>query len=152
MGSFRFRRSVKITPGLKINLNKKSTSVTVGGKGFHHTVSSNGKKTTSVGIPGTGLSYVDVQSSKKSKKHNNAGDFSEENVVHDSSPQTDNPIIEQRNPLLQRVWFQLLMLFTFTPLGIFCIWFYKEWKAPVKVILSIIFILYFTFVGAFCGV
>lgn len=152
MGSFRFRRSVKIAPGLKINLNKKSTSVTVGGKGFHQTVSSNGKKTTSVGIPGTGLSYVDVQSSNKRKNYNNTGGFSEENVVHDSSPQADNPIIEQRKPLLQRVWFQLLMLFTFTPLGIFCIWYYKEWKAPVKVVLSIIFILYFTFVGAFSGV
>ena len=37
----RFRKSIKIAPGIKINLNKKSTSVTFGGKGLHHTVSSN---------------------------------------------------------------------------------------------------------------
>lgn len=47
----RFRKSIKIAPGVKVNLNKKSTSVTFGGKGVHHTVSSTGRKTTSVGIP-----------------------------------------------------------------------------------------------------
>ena len=52
--SLRFRKSFKIAPGVKLNLNKKSTSVTFGGKGFHHTISSSGRKTTSVGIPGTG--------------------------------------------------------------------------------------------------
>lgn len=61
----RFRKSVKIAPGVKVNLNKKSTSVTLGTKGVHHTVSSSGKKTTSVGVPGTGLSYVSTSSSKK---------------------------------------------------------------------------------------
>lgn len=49
----RFRKSFKVAPGVKVNLNKKSTSVTFGGKGVHKTYSSSGKKTTSVGIPGT---------------------------------------------------------------------------------------------------
>lgn len=65
----RFRKSVKVAPGVKLNLNKKSTSVTFGGKGAHYTVSSTGKKTKSVGIPGTGLSYVETEhiNSKKVK-------------------------------------------------------------------------------------
>ena len=65
----KFRKSVKVAPGVKLNLNKKSTSVTFGGKGAHYTVSSTGKKTKSVGIPGTGLSYVETEhiNSKKSK-------------------------------------------------------------------------------------
>ena len=54
----RFRKSFKVAPGVKVNLNKKSTSVTFGGKGFHKTYSSSGKKTTSVGIPGTGAYYT----------------------------------------------------------------------------------------------
>ena len=54
----RFRKSFKIAPGVKVNLNKKSTSVTFGGKGVHKTYSSSGKKTTSVGIPGTGAYYT----------------------------------------------------------------------------------------------
>lgn len=62
-----FRKSVKIAPGVKLNLNKKSTSVTFGGKGFHHTVSSTGKRTSIVGIPGTGLSYSKTSNSKTKK-------------------------------------------------------------------------------------
>lgn len=64
----RFRKSFKIAPGVKVNLNKKSSSVTFGGKGVHYTVNSKGKKTTSVGIPGTGVYYTETSgSSKKSK-------------------------------------------------------------------------------------
>lgn len=68
----RFRKSFKVAPGVKINLNKKSTSVTFGGKGVHKTYSSSGKKTTSVGIPGTGAYYTTSSGggcSKKSSSH-----------------------------------------------------------------------------------
>ena len=54
----RFRRSIKIAPGVRVNLNKKSASVTFGPKGLKHTVSSTGKSHTTVGVPGTGLSYT----------------------------------------------------------------------------------------------
>lgn len=64
----RFRKSFKVAPGVKVNLNKKSTSVTFGGKGVHHTVSSSGKKTTTVGIPGTGISYSETSGTEKSSK------------------------------------------------------------------------------------
>ena len=64
---FRFHKSIKIAPGLKLNLNKKSVSLTAGTKGAHYTVSSTGRKTASVGIPGTGLSYSTSSGGKKSK-------------------------------------------------------------------------------------
>lgn len=64
----RFRKSFKVAPGVKVNLNKKSTSVTFGGKGVHHTVSSSGKKTTTVGIPGTGISYSETSGTEKNSK------------------------------------------------------------------------------------
>lgn len=54
----RFKKSIKIAPGVKLNLNKNSTSVTFGARGAHYTVNSKGKKTASIGIPGTGISYV----------------------------------------------------------------------------------------------
>lgn len=54
----RFRRSFKIAPGVRVNLNKKSASVSFGPKGLKHTVSTTGKSHTTVGIPGTGLSYT----------------------------------------------------------------------------------------------
>jgi len=52
----RFRRSIRVMPGVKINLNKKSVGLTVGRRSMHYTVNSKGQRTTSVGLPGTGLS------------------------------------------------------------------------------------------------
>lgn len=70
----RFRKSIKIAPGLKINLNKDSVSATVGKRGAHYTINSKGKRTASVGIPGTGLSYTSTSggSSGKSKSSHNS--------------------------------------------------------------------------------
>lgn len=69
--SFRFRKSIKIAPGVKINLNKKSVGLTVGGKGAKYTINSSGRRTATVGLPGTGLSYSAV-SNNSSKKQNNS--------------------------------------------------------------------------------
>lgn len=55
----RFRKSKKILPGVRLNLNKGSMSVTVGPKGLKKTFSTNGKTTTTVGLPGTGIYYTD---------------------------------------------------------------------------------------------
>lgn len=62
---FRFRKSIKIAPGIKFNINKKSVGMTFGTRGAHYTVNSKGTRTTSVGVPGTGLSYTDVKTTKK---------------------------------------------------------------------------------------
>lgn len=62
MGFFRFRRSIKILPGVRWNLNKGGSSVTFGGRGYKYTVGSKGSRTT-VGIPGTGISYTQVHGS-----------------------------------------------------------------------------------------
>ena len=63
MGFFRFRRSVKLFPGVRWNLGKRSSSFSFGGKGFHYTVGGPRGSRTTVGIPGTGLSYTEVQNS-----------------------------------------------------------------------------------------
>jgi Protein of unknown function (DUF4236) len=57
MGSLRFRRSFRVGPGLRINVNKRSVGISVGTTGARTTINSNGRSTRSVGIPGTGLSY-----------------------------------------------------------------------------------------------
>ena len=64
---FRFRKSFKIAPGAKLNVNKKSVGVSVGGKGARVSVNSSGKVTKSVSIPGTGLSYTDTDQIGKKK-------------------------------------------------------------------------------------
>ena len=62
-----FHKSVKVNDNTRVNLSKKSASVTMGTKGVHHTVSTSGRQTTTIGIPGTGLSYT-TSSGSKSKK------------------------------------------------------------------------------------
>src|SRR5699024_4713661 len=64
-------KSVKIAPGVRVNFNKKSTSVSFGGKGVRHTISSTGRRTSSVGIPGSGLYYTKSSSAKKSRNRKN---------------------------------------------------------------------------------
>jgi len=54
---FRFRRSVRILPGVKINLSGRGASVSLGARGFHYTIGPKGTRVTA-GIPGTGLSWT----------------------------------------------------------------------------------------------
>lgn len=72
---FRFRKSIKLAPGIKLNFNKKSTGLTFGGKGFHYTVNNKGKRTASMGIPGTGLSYSATSGGEKPKKKYQKNDY-----------------------------------------------------------------------------
>lgn len=52
----RYRKSFKVG-GVRVNLNKKSVSVSSGGKGMRYTVNSRGRRTTTVSAPGKGFSY-----------------------------------------------------------------------------------------------
>jgi tetratricopeptide (TPR) repeat protein len=53
----RFRRTLKIAPGLRLNFNKNSIGLSIGPRGAKYTINSSGRRTASVGIPGTGLYY-----------------------------------------------------------------------------------------------
>nr|DAP79765.1 MAG TPA: Protein of unknown function (DUF4236) [Caudoviricetes sp.] len=56
---FRYRKSVKIAPGVRMNFSKSGASVSVGGKGGHVTVNSKGETRVGASIPGTGVSYTE---------------------------------------------------------------------------------------------
>lgn len=144
MGHFRFKKSIKLAPGLKLNLNKKSTSLTFGGKGFHHTISSNGTNTTTVGIPGTGVSYTDTQRTFSPEYPYKSYENDTENRKH-STGDIGMPPEKEKKPFFQRTWFIILMLFFISPVGIFLMWRYKEWNTAVKIMISVFFILYFSF-------
>lgn len=63
----RFRKSISLIPGVKLNLGTTGASVSVGKRGMHYTMHTSGRKTVSVGLPGTGISYVkNISSGKKS--------------------------------------------------------------------------------------
>ncbi len=65
---FRFRKSFKIAPGMRLNVGKKSASFSFGGKGVRHTISSTGRRTSSIGIPGSGLYYTKSHYAKPGNK------------------------------------------------------------------------------------
>lgn len=52
----RLRKSIKLVPGLKLNLSKSDMSLTAGRRGACVNFSSRGTRAT-VGMPGTGISY-----------------------------------------------------------------------------------------------
>ena len=64
----RFRRSVKICKGVRLNFNKNSWGMSVGGRGYGYSFNSKGRQTKHIGIPGTGLSYVTSSSPKSYSK------------------------------------------------------------------------------------
>lgn len=55
---FRFRKTIKILPGIRLNLSKSGISTSVGVKGATINISDKGTRGT-VGIPGTGVSYTE---------------------------------------------------------------------------------------------
>src|ERR1700681_1362206 len=57
MGFLRFRRTLKILPGIRMNVGKTGVSWSFGRRGAHLTVGKRGVRTT-VGLPGSGLSYT----------------------------------------------------------------------------------------------
>ena len=54
----RFRKSIKIAPGVRFNVSSKSTGISIGGNGLRYSINSRGRSSTTVGVPGTGLSYT----------------------------------------------------------------------------------------------
>ncbi|MFC1418681.1 DUF4236 domain-containing protein [Streptacidiphilus cavernicola] len=49
---FRFRTSVKLFPGVRLNVGRKSASLSLGPRGIKRTYSTTGRRTTSIDLPG----------------------------------------------------------------------------------------------------
>ena len=64
----RFRKSVKIAPGVRLNISKKSVGISAGVKGYRKSINSSGRVTTSIGTPVAGVSYVKTENLKSKKK------------------------------------------------------------------------------------
>jgi len=53
--AIRFRKSIRIAPGLRVNLSKSGVSASVGGNGLTGNIGKHGTRVTA-GVPGSGLS------------------------------------------------------------------------------------------------
>lgn len=66
---FRFRKVKKLLPGVKININKNSASMSLGPQGMKTTIGSKGTHNT-IGLPGSGLSYTTYSSHSRDTVQN----------------------------------------------------------------------------------
>jgi hypothetical protein len=102
---FRFRRSLKIAPGIRLNFSKRGTSLSLGGHGFTKNISKRGTKTT-VGLPGTGISYSTFSARKKRASR-------QEDVIFEPPAPSGNAPVKA----LKIVFFVLLAMLVAATLG-----------------------------------
>lgn len=89
---FRFRKSKKIAPGVRLNFGKKGVGVRFGGKGGGISFGPSGTR-VSASIPGTGISYSSKLGGKKHKKTS-------------STPKNVRP--KNTKPVPLRVWYLIV--------------------------------------------
>ena len=82
----RFRKSITLCKGVRVNFGKTGASLSVGGKGYRKTFHTSGKVTTSVGLPGTGIYWTETEN--RNKKRNTRK--RQENVAKNE----DNDIVD----------------------------------------------------------
>ena len=66
--SLRFRKSINLGGGVRVNFSKSGVGYSFGTKGARITKTAKGRTRTTLGIPNTGLSYI-TESNNKSKKN-----------------------------------------------------------------------------------
>jgi Protein of unknown function (DUF4236)/Bacterial SH3 domain len=125
MGYFKFRRRIKIAPGVHWNIGKKGSSLSFGGRGLTHTIGPQGSRTT-IGIPGTGVSYTHVQ------PHSRPATMPTSPPSPSASPSTppSSTSVSRPNPL-QRKPSRIFYMLGFIMLGIWLISKFSEQNASM---------------------
>ena len=86
----RFRRSVKICDGLKLNFGKTGMSMTVGSGPLKKTFNTNGNVTTTVGLPGTGIYWTETE--RRGSRNNRSSQTTQRARSSRRSQQSDHQI------------------------------------------------------------
>lgn len=91
---WRYRKSINLGGGFRINLSKSGIGYSWGFPGYRHTYSPNGTERRTVSIPGTGISYVESTKSRKNNSNNCGNDY---NYNQDTKLITGNTTYYQNN-------------------------------------------------------
>ena len=77
-------------------------------------------------------------------KHQEKSDYDvDAGIRHNTGDNNPN-----RPTFFKKTWFIVIMLFFISPIGIFLMWIYKEWTVIIKILISLLFIFYFS---VYCG-
>lgn len=85
-----FRKSFKVALGVHINLSKRGTGVSFGGRGAHVSPTPMGRVTKRVNLPGTGIYYRDVDTLHAKSQHQPP--IQKNAPVELKEPETSRPI------------------------------------------------------------
>lgn len=107
---FRFRKSINLGGGFKVNLSKSGVGYSWGTKGVRYTKTASGKKRTTLSIPGTGISYVTESGNKKKVQKKKVSQST--NNFTAPSPQNTN------NGGNNMAWFKFVICFLFGYFGV----------------------------------
>lgn len=124
---FRFRKSVKLGKGVRINFSKSGVGWSVGGKGFRVTKKARGGYRTTSSIHGTGISYSQDFGKKKNNSGNAKKTTSTVYTQQNNSSQKVNEINTIENPLQTLIVISVLIslwFFYFVPtiIGIYMLY------------------------------
>lgn len=156
---FRFRKSINLGNGVRINFNKKSAGISFGTKGARYSINSNGRRTASVGVPGTGLYYTKTsggsshkKTSKRKSKTNtkhpnnyNSPNTPNENVckkcgaVNEINAKTCSNCGEKLNTVSNTA--VILWIVFFFPIGLYLMWKKTDWNKVTKISVSTLIVL-----------
>lgn len=100
----RFRKSIKIAPGVRLNLGKKSAGISIGGKSGGVSFNTRTGARARVSAPGTGLSY----STKIGGKKHRARKASGKSTVYTTTTAARRTVSQK--PVVLRWWYGLIAI------------------------------------------
>lgn len=97
----KYRKSIKIAPGVRLNLGSRSSSISFGGKGCRYTINTRGRTTATIGIPGTGISYSSSSNvNQKQDRLYNSQSYSNQRAIQKQLREQQKLEEQRRNELL----------------------------------------------------
>jgi hypothetical protein len=144
----RFRRSINLGHGVRINVSKSGVGLSAGAKGARVSVGPRGVR-KSVGIPGTGIYYSTQKSLKQGQTHSMkdgsvAASAAAEAKRADREARIDADVklADDLSKIKLGPWYKLApcavsALFIIPPLGIVLMWAFSKWSASKKILISI---------------
>lgn len=91
---FRFRKSIRLFPGVRLNFGKSSSSISVGPRWLRYTVGPKGNRVTA-GIPGTGLSWTEYL--PKAQPRSSGDDYDDQEINY------PKPVVQVHDVPIERV-------------------------------------------------
>ncbi len=92
----RFRKTISLFPGVRLNLSKSGVGVSAGVPGLRGSINTSGRATGTVGIPGTGVSYVKTKKVFGNKKTDKKSDSKAKTTSKKSSKPDEAPAAESK--------------------------------------------------------